>query len=107
MDGLWYPMPVPSEYTLEGFRVLNGVPVLYCRNFTLPAAQKNLRKLISGLGATCPLALIPAKSHTMIAALVNPGAPCVQHHNKRLWLPGHNRFSHHVFKCCNRVFVAS
>jgi hypothetical protein len=34
----WSPMLVPAEYTLQGFRVAAGNPVLYRRNFTLPAA---------------------------------------------------------------------
>lgn len=32
----WAPITVPGEYTLQGFRVAAGTPVLYRRTFTLP-----------------------------------------------------------------------
>ena len=40
MEGTqWVPMLVPSEYTLQGFRIPQGEPVVYRRNFTLPGMQ--------------------------------------------------------------------
>ena len=65
----WLPMRVPAEYTMEGFRVASGVPVLYRRNFTLPTVSEKLGKRIKlradGCYSQCNVAINgkPVGSH--------------------------------------------
>ena len=66
---VWHPMRVPAEYTMEGFRVPSGVPVLYRRNFSLPAVGEKLGKRVKlradGCYSQCNVAINgkPVGSH--------------------------------------------